>query len=577
MPWRGPDYPGEVPTLGWLVLDWMAEWLVVPDGPKAGEPLILTPDQAQFILDFYAIDLATGKRLIRRGVLSRPKGYGKSPLLAGMSIAEAIAPVVPDGWDASGEPVGRPWTSLGFKAKAQILGVSEDATANTWDPVLDMIREGPLVDEPGVEAMETFVNVPRGRIEAVSSSAVSREGFRPIFAVMDQTESWTATNGGKKLAATVRRNLTKTGGSSVETPNSFRPGFDSVAEDSHKAWKLQQEGKTRNASGILFDHREAPADTDLTDRESMLEGLRFAYGCSAEAPCALAERGDHDSHEPGWVDLGRVLADFWDPATDPADGRMYFLNQITAASDAYLSQPEWAGCVDVEKVIADRDVVTLGFDGSRGRAKGKPDATALVGCRVEDGHLFEIAVWEADDKAPKDCNGQACGKCWVCWEPPLVEIEAAIADAFKRFSVAAFYADPAKDWRSHVNKWEAAYATKLVKSPKGKTVQAGQQHPFEWWMTGGRSGLIQRAVEQFEGAVRNQDMTHDGSYALTRHMLNARRRLAHGKLAIGKESDYSPKKVDAAVAAVLAWQARLDAVAAGIKTSRARQVPKRIR
>jgi hypothetical protein len=32
-------------------------------------------------------------------------------------------------------------------------------------------------------------------------------------------------------------------------------------------------------------------------------------------------------------------------------------------------------------------------------------------------------------------------------------------------------------------------------------------------------GLIQRAIEQLEGAIRNGDMTHDGSYALTRHVL----------------------------------------------------------
>src|SRR5690554_7211098 len=90
------------------------------------------------------------------------------------------------------------------------------------------------------------------------------------------------------------------------------------------------------------------------------------------------------------------------------------------------------------------------------------------------------------------------------------------------------------------------------------------------------SGLIQRAIEQFEGAVRNQDMTHDGSYALTRHVLNARRRIHNAKLTLAKEHDYSPRKIDAAVAAVLAWQARLDAVAAGLGVRRGR-VPKRIR
>ncbi len=80
-----PEYEGEVPTLGWDVLDWITEYLVVPDGPSAGEPLELTGEQAQFILNFYRVDPAfTGpaivgrslvnSRLTNRAILCRPKG-----------------------------------------------------------------------------------------------------------------------------------------------------------------------------------------------------------------------------------------------------------------------------------------------------------------------------------------------------------------------------------------------------------------------------------------------------------------------------------------------------------------------
>lgn len=560
MPWRGPNYPREVPTGGWAVLQWMAQWLIVPDGVLAGQPLVLTPEQAQFVLDFYAIDPHTGLRAVRRAVLSRPKGWGKSPLMAALCVAEALAPVVPDGWDADGEPVLRPWVSLGFKAKVQILGVSEDQTANTWDPLLDMIRNGPLADEPGVEAMETFVTVPRGRIEAASSSATSREGFRPVFAVLDQTEAWVQSNGGKKVAATVRRNLTKTGGASIETPNSYRPGFDSVAEDSHKAWLLQREGRLRNESGLLFDHREAPADVDITDRSSMLAGLALTYGCSADGPCALAARGDHGPHEPGWADLGRVLADFWDPATDPADGRMYFLNQITSASDSWLSALQWRACGpqrgDEPRVVTPGEPVTLGFDGSKARAKGKADATALVGCTVRDGHVFLIRAWEEPD-GPDE------------WEVPVVEVEAEVRDAFKRLNVVGFYADPAR-WESYVADWEAKYGPKLK-------VKSSAKHPVEWWMLGARSVSTAKALEMFHTAVVDREMTHDGSGVLTRHVLNARRKVRNGHLQIGKEFPESPNKIDAAVAAVLAWQCRVDAVAAGLAEIKARVAPRKIR
>lgn len=541
MGWR-PSYPGERPTLGWLALEWIENYLIVPDGPSAGDPLVFTREQAEFVLGLYEVDrnfegppvhgrtLRNG-RLIRRAVLSRSKGWGKSPLVASLCLLEALGPVVLDGWDADGQPVGREWHTLGFKPKVQIVAVSEDQTANTWDPILEMAREGPVFDAYEIEPLNTMVNVPRGLIEAVTSSGTSREGFRPVFSAMDQTESWIPSLGGPKLAATIRRNLGKVQGCSVETPNAFEPGADSVAEKSFAAEGAQAEGRTKISTGILFDHREAPPDTDPADRSSLLAGLAFAYGDSADV-------------NGGWVNLDRLVAEYWDPDTDPQDARRFYLNQITHAPDSFVSQPEWAAITDATKIIADRDQIVLGFDGSRGRAKGKPDATALIAFRVEDRHAFEVGVWEAPNSDRE----------WAAWEPPLVEIEAAIEDCFRRFDVAAFYCDPAKDWRSHVNSWEARYGSTV-------TVKVSQNHPFEWWMSGGRTGLIQRAVEQLDGAIRNGDITHDGSYALTRHVLNARRRTRGGKLTISKEHDYSPNKIDAAVAMLLAYQACLEVAA----------------
>jgi hypothetical protein len=60
----------------------------------------------------------------------------------------------------------------------------------------------------------------------------------------------------------------------------------------------------------------------------------------------------------------------------------------------------------------------------------------------------------------------------------------------------------------------------------------------------------------FGGAVRNGDLSHDGSYRLTAHVLQTRRRVRSGKLTVAKEHDYSARKIDACVAAILAYQAR---------------------
>lgn len=440
--------------------------------------------------------------------------------------------MVPDGWDADGQPVGRPWVSL-RTPWVQLAATSEDQSQNAWAPLLEMLRDGPACDlYPGLEPMNSFVNLPKGRIEPVTAAAVSREGNRPIFAILDQSESWTASNGGVKLAATLRRNLGKTSGSSIESPNAFIPGTGSVAEASAEYWRQIQEGRVRD-EGLLYDHREAPADTDLTDRESLLRGLAVAYGESA-IPAG------------GWVDLDRLVAEIWDPATDPQDARAYYLSQITHASDSWLSAPEWAACADPLRVVTDDEPITLGFDGSRHRSRGVTDASALVGCRVADGYVFPIAVWEQPEGA-RD------------WWAPTVEIDALVREVLRSRNVVGFYGDPAADWRGFIAGWEAVFGAKLP-------VKASREHPCEWWMGGQNLTKTVRATDQLHSAVVHQEMAHDGSSVLTRHVLNARRRMSRVGVIIAKDFPDSPRKIDAAAAAVLAWQARLDALAAGVMT-----------
>lgn len=544
MPWR-PSSPGEIPTLGYEVIDWIAEMLAAPDRGDY-EPFVLYPEQEDFVLRFYELDPRTCKRRVARGLIGRPRGWGKSPFLAALACVEALGPVVPDGWDANGQPVGIAWSDVRTPL-VHIAAVSEQQTGNTWAPLLEMLREGPVIDEyPGLEPMDTFVALPRGRIEQVTSSARTIKGARAVFAVLDQTEEWVPSNGGPNLAQKMRVNAAKVGGTTVESPNAFVPGQQSVAEASAAYAAAIREGRMKDPS-LLYDHREAPPETDMADRESLIAGLRVSYGDSSghKDGCVLHT----PPCKPGHVDLDRLVTTIYDPDQDPQESQSDFLNQITATADAFLSRPEWAGCARPDKIVRPGEAIVLGFDGSRGRAKGKPDATALIGCRVSDGHLFELGVWEAGDQLT-----------WDKWSPPIDELEALLAETFTKFRVVGFYADPGRDWRSHVNAWEAKWGARVV-------VKGSRDHPFEWWMTGGRAVLVEKAIEQFEGAVRNVDLSHDGSSVLMRHMLNARRRLSHGKLALAKESSYSSNKIDAAVAAVLAWQARNDAVSKGASQS----------
>lgn len=555
-----PAYPGEFPTLGHDVLDWMTDMLAMPDKEEY-TPYTPTREQAEFILNLYRLDPITGKRVVRRGVISRPKGWGKSPFLSSIAIAEGLAPVMFDGWDAHGRPVGKPWARIRTPL-VHLLAVSESQTANAWTPLLEMVRQGPVVDEyPGVEPMDTRVNLPTGAIEFRTSSGTSYEGAKPVFCILDQTEAWTPSNGGVKLAAVARRNLGKTGGVSIEAPNAFEPGADSVAEDSAKYHAQILAGNARD-SGLLYDHREWPDTTDLEDAESIKAGLAVAYGDSADLDACVV-------HDPpctaetwsrGWVDLDRIQAEIWDPATLVSDAARFYGNKAHADADAFVAEHEWNAALageDVPEVTPD-DPVVLGFDGSRHRKKGVTDATALVAMRVSDGLAWPVGVWEQPDTA--------AGRSW---EPPESEIEQTLAEFMDSHHVVGFYADPTL-WESNVAGWEASYGERLK--------VGSRNHPIAW-----RTSQMRRTVEALEtlrNGILDGNVMHVGNSALTRHVLNARLRQTRvGKL-IYKEFPDSPRKIDAAYCLMLANQARVDALAVGDlgkKKSRRVYAPRRIR
>lgn len=520
-------------SLGEQVYRWCLEYVRQPDGPDAGSPWRFTGEQARFIEWWYAVD-ETGRFLHSRGVLRRPKGWGKSPFVAALALNELCGPCRFGGWDADGKPVAIPVSA----AWVQLAGVSEKQTTNTMSMVLAMVAESPIIDDYGLDiGLTRIFTAAGGRLEPITASAPTAEGARPTFVVEDETHHWTESNNGTDLDRVNRRNLGKSRDGAarmLETTNAHAAGMESVAEKSYDAWRAMAEGRTRS-SALLYDSREAHADIDLSDETALFVGLAEAYGHST------------------WVDFERLRDEIYDPATPPEDSRRFYLNQITSAVDSWLTEPEWAGRVEV-KTVTSSDAVTLGFDGSRHRSHGVTDATALIGCRVSDGHLFELGVWEQPDNV-KD------------WQVPVTEVVAAVEGAFLKHNVVGFYADPAK-WESYVAQWEAKWHKKLQ-------VKSTRDHPIEWWMTGGRSLSTVRALEQFHSAVVDGELTHDGTSMLTRHVLNARRRPTKSGLQIAKEHPDSARKIDAAVAAVLAWQARLDAVAAGI--GKPTFVPRRIR
>jgi hypothetical protein len=511
MPWRGPSEPGEFPTLGYVVGDWMEESLVVPDRDAAGEPYRLTDEMWLFLLRYYRIDPESGRFVHYGGQLRRPQKWGKDPFGAGICLAECLADVVFDGWDTTGEPVGRPRAT----PLAQCLGVSEEQTDNTFRPMHDMITRGPLVNLPGMDAGETRINLPGGgRIEPVTSAARSRLGQRLTFATMTETHLWIPSSGGRTLASAVRRNLAGMGGRWLELTNAYDPSEKSVAQTTAEAKSL----------GVLIDDRPGK-HIDLDDDEALRREVVRVYGHSSRAA-------------GGWVDTDRIVAEIRDPATMEADARRFFLNQIVAGAHQFIDAIKW----DAARKPADMaggERIALGFDGSKSH-----DATSLIACRISDGRLFHLATWERPDGAVPD------------WRVPGAEVDRVVSDTFGAYDVVMFFPDPWK-WQDYIDAWTARYPGRVLEFPTNIYAR------------------MDKAIERFTTAFASGEVTHDGSDVLSRHIKNAV--LAKGPQKRSRHDDDDPLatnymrlakkkaglKIDAAVAAVLAYAARAHAVEHG--------------
>ncbi|GCD94372.1 hypothetical protein [Embleya hyalina] len=71
------------------------------------------------------------------------------------------------------------------------------------------------------------------------------------------------------------------------------------------------------------------------------------------------------------------------------------------------------------------------------------------------------------------------------------------------------------------------------------------------------------ALERFHEAVVGGELTHDDE-TLSRHVLNARCLASRAGIQIRKETRDSPCKIDSAMAVILAYDCRAEAVAQGV-------------
>ena len=511
--------------MGYAVADWIEEYCVIPDGMRAGEPFVLTDEQLRFMVRHYRIkspDQVVDVRrpsapfTYRRSMLVRPQKWGKGPLTAAMICAEAVGPALFDGWDADGQPVGRPWPTPWI----QIAAASSDQTINVYSSLLPMIQEGPLGDEI-TDTGVTRINLPgRGLIEPVTAEGRSRLGQRITFAVHDEPHSWFHGNGGWALADTQRRNLSGMGGRSVSTTNAWNPSEQSDAQRTFEA----------DLADVWVDFPTPPKGNfeKAQDRHKILEAV---YGDS------LVSAG-------GWVDLERIEADVQEfiAKGDLPQAERFFGNRVVATSDAFFDMANWTALIEEDREVPPGAQVCLGFDGSM-----RDDWTAIRGRAFSPtGEMFGFTPTFSDGAKtiwnPADFGG----------EVPRGEVQAAIAELFERYEVIRMYLDP-ELWQSEIEMWASRYGDKRVIT----------------WPTY-RTRQMSAALERLQTDLATSAFTHDGCRITSTHVGNARKVRRSGGIIVGKPNPQ--RKIDAAVADTLAHEAACDARAAGLTRKRTRRM-----
>jgi hypothetical protein len=513
MPWRGPEYEGEFPTLGYLVAEYIQEHCVIPDGNHVGEPYLLSDPMLLFLLHLYRIrDTATKDpdkpsrafHYDRGGQLVEAQKWGKGPFAAAICVAEADGEVVFDGWDSKGEPVGRPWMTPWI----QVTAVSEDQTDNTWRALQPMIELGDLkADIP--DTGETRINLPGGgRIEPVTASARSRLGQRVTFVLQDETHSWTKQNGGRRLADNQRRNLAGMGGRFLETTNAWDPSEDSVAQATSEA----------TAAGVYRMKSEAGVGS-VRNKRDRAKMLKKVYDGS------------------WWVDPERIDAEIVAliDQGDAAQAERFFLNRIVSSEDHAYDADKWDTLTDATHVVPDGALITIGADGAR-----FDDALALIATEVATGYQWPLDILEAPKNARDD------------YEHDIGRADGVVLEAFERFNVWRAYVDPQRI-EDLLDRWQGRWSEKRV---------------IAWYTNRPKQAAF--AVRRHVTAVNAGDLSHDGNAVFARHIRNAVRQKVTAKdednrqmYVISKDRPMSKNKMDAAFAAVLSWEARGDAIASG--------------
>lgn len=526
------------PTLGPQVCDWIEEHLVYGPGDLKGQPYQVEPEFRAQLYRAYEVfprgHKREGRRRFNRVALSLRKGTAKTEKAAIVAACEAHpdAPVRCDGFRRQGRswlPVGRgvqdPYIPLLAYTKDQTEELGFNVLRIVLEEALDQGRLDDGVFDIGLERILVLSARGReaGRVVPLAGSPNARDGARTTFQHFDETHR---LNLPRLVSAhtTMLENAFKRRTAdpwSLETTTAGVPGEASVAESTHAYAEAVGRGEVEDPR-LFYFHRQAADDRPLDNPDDVRAAVLEASGPAGE-----------------WSgDIDGLVSRYFEPKTDRAYWCQVWLNQWRPDSAAAFDLARWAE-LEVSLRIEPGELAVAGFDGSI-----RKDSTVLVSTDVVTGLQELIGAWERPPNADDD------------WEVPRDEVTEAVVGLSERCDLYRLYGDPYR-WGPWLDEWEGML---------GPRDRSEAKRVFRWDTT--KFLRMAWAVHDFTEALRTGEATHAPSEVLDRHIGNARKHKVAVWTDDGEQLHTLTKekpwrKIDGAIAAVLSWKGRSDALAAG--------------
>lgn len=431
---------------------------IVPKGVGGGSLVALRDFQREIIAGAFGEG-------IRTALVSMPRANGKTALAAMLAVAELFAGPM--------------------SAEVLVVASDERQARITLNLARRMIELNPeLLARTHIYRDRIVVPENDATLIPLPADPAALHGWDPSLLIVDELHVVTPAVWEAITSVTGKR------------PESLTLAISTPAESQDSImWSLVEHGREGADTAFFLKEYAAPNGCATDDREAWL-AANPAMSCD-----------DPFLAEDGLAAARRTLR-------EPVF-RQLRLGQWVSSSDSWLPFGAFDAVRSEDRRVSKKERVVLAFDGS---ASG--DSTALIGCTVNDPHLFVVGLWEKEDD-PR-------------WRVPRGDVDRAVELAFHDYNVVELACDP-WGWRSEIEEWARRHGEKRVVE----------------YNTGFAKRMAPATDRMYQAIVEHQ-VTHDGNADLGRHFEHAvARRTPMGDL-VQKQTEWSPRKIDAAVAAIVA-------------------------